>query len=405
MTQQSNPNRRRSFSIDAFKKAVASMFRAAATAVALGAPVESAIAQTTTPSASSRLGDETFFPIGVWQQSPFRAPMYKKLGINLFVALFEGPTESQLDELAKNGMFAIAEQKLEILQSPNLGVIKAWMQIDEPDNAQPIAGGRYGPCVSAATVAERAAAMKKADPTRPVFVNFGRGVADPSWIGRGTCTGDLGYYTVAAQNNDILSFDIYPASTNTPNVKGRLEYVAHGVNVLQNAAKAGQQVWTVIETTRISSETSRPTPQQIRSEVWLALTHGASGIIYFVHEFSGGFREDGIFRYPDAMEAVESVNTEIRELAPVLNQDSVADRVAVSARVPIGTILKIYKGHIYLFAASEGNTSEKAWMFVRGLGDTSAEVLGEGRTLDVKNGVLDDQFDSYGVHLYKIALK
>jgi hypothetical protein len=33
----------------------------------------------------------------------------------------------------------------------------------------------------------------------------------------------------------------------------------------------------------------------------------------------------------------------------------------------------------------------------------TAEVIGEGRTLNVSNGVFQDNFQSYGVHLYKVT--
>ena len=36
-----------------------------------------------------------FFPIGVWLQSSFRAPKYKAIEINTYVALWEGPTEAR----------------------------------------------------------------------------------------------------------------------------------------------------------------------------------------------------------------------------------------------------------------------------------------------------------------------
>src|SRR5690242_1192356 len=51
-----------------------------------------------------------FFPIGVWLQSPSRAPSYKAIGINTYVGLWDGPQENQLAILAKNHMFAIAAQ-------------------------------------------------------------------------------------------------------------------------------------------------------------------------------------------------------------------------------------------------------------------------------------------------------
>src|SRR5262249_12595813 len=40
--------------------------------------------------------DPSFFPIGVWLQSPTRAMSYKAIGINTYVGLWDGPTENQL---------------------------------------------------------------------------------------------------------------------------------------------------------------------------------------------------------------------------------------------------------------------------------------------------------------------
>ena len=103
---------------------------------------------------------------------------------------------------------------------------------DEPDNAQPIGLGLYGTCVPAAVVVRRTQEMKSRDQTRPVMINFGQGLANEFWRGRGLCTGDKEYYSIAAQDADILSFDIYPVGSSTPQVKGKLEYVARGVTNL-----------------------------------------------------------------------------------------------------------------------------------------------------------------------------
>jgi hypothetical protein len=79
-------------------------------------------------------------------------------------------------------------------------------------------------------------------------------------------------------------------------VAGRLDYPSRGVKRLRAAARDGQRVWTAIETTHIESKEARITPAQLRSEVWLTLIQGANGIVYFAHEWTGGFREDGLFR-------------------------------------------------------------------------------------------------------------
>jgi hypothetical protein len=54
--------------------------------------------------------EDTFFPLGAWLQSPDRAQKYKEMGINVFIGLWEGPTEAQLAALARYNMFAVAEQ-------------------------------------------------------------------------------------------------------------------------------------------------------------------------------------------------------------------------------------------------------------------------------------------------------
>ena len=58
-------------------------------------------------------------------------------------------------------------------------LIIAWeIEEDEPDNAQALpAGTDYGPPIPPAKVVEEYDAIRKADPTRPVFLSLGQGVA------------------------------------------------------------------------------------------------------------------------------------------------------------------------------------------------------------------------------------
>lgn len=345
--------------------------------------------------------DADFFPIGVWLQSPTRAASYKAIGINTFVGLYEGPTEQQLAALARQHMFAVAEQNDVGLKSVNRNVIKAWMQGDEPDNAQPIGLGLYGTCVPAAEVARRTRKIKARDPTRPVMINFGQGVANEFWRGRGPCNGDRGYYDIAFQGADILSYDIYPVGSATPQVRGKLEYVARGVANLVKRATHRQRIWMALETTALDP-TRRPTAAEVRAEVWMALIHGAKGIFYFVHEFKPNFREDAIFRYPDIVEEVTKTNRLITSLAPVLNSPSRSGTIAVSSTTPIATMLKVFENTTYIFAVAMQNSPSTVRIAVGDAQDTSARVLGEDRSVTVTHGVFEDQFEGYGAHLYQI---
>ena len=86
------------------------------------------------------------FPIAVWLQDPRNAPKYQALGINLFVALWKGPTAEQIAELKRHRMPVICEQNDYALKHLDEKTIVGWMHGDEPDNAQSLPNGKgYGP--------------------------------------------------------------------------------------------------------------------------------------------------------------------------------------------------------------------------------------------------------------------
>jgi site-specific recombinase XerD len=45
------------------------------------------------------------------------------------------------------------------------------------------------------------------DPSRPVFLNVGQGVANDAWVGRGSCSNQPQDYAEYAKGADIVSFD------------------------------------------------------------------------------------------------------------------------------------------------------------------------------------------------------
>src|SRR5476651_195620 len=99
-----------------------------------------------------RRSDSTSFPIAVWLQEPSNAARYKAAGFNLYVGLWQGPTEDQLTTLKAAGMPVVCEQNAVGLAHIKDPTIYAWMHGDEPDNAQevkdPVTGKTgYGPCI------------------------------------------------------------------------------------------------------------------------------------------------------------------------------------------------------------------------------------------------------------------
>jgi hypothetical protein len=208
-------------------------------------------------------------------------------------------------------------------------------------------------------------------------------------------------YTDYAKGADILSFDIYPVNGGIG-----LEAVPKGVDNLRKWSNDTKPVVADIEGSNIDN-TTRPTPAQIKSEVWMALVHGAAGIQYFCHRFTPTFSETDCIDDTARAAALGKINTEVTGLATVLNTQSVGNGVTVSSSAvdkPIDTMLKRHGGATYLFAAEMRDGATKGTFTLRGFPATaSAEVLGESRTLPVTNGVFADDFASYGIHLYKIT--
>lgn len=346
--------------------------------------------------------DPGYFPIGVWLQDPRNAARFKEAGINLYVGLWEGPTEEQLAALQAAGMPVICHQNAVGLKHLEDPTIVAWMHGDEPDNAQPAAGGGWGPAIPPATIIADYQRLAASDPSRPVWLNLGQAVANEEWIGRGAPWEDYPEY---CQGADVLSFDVYPvAGIQKPDGENYLWYVAKGVDRLHQWS-GNKTVWNVIETTRIQSD-RRATPAQVRAEVWMSLIHGSRGIIYFVHEWEPVFVEARLLQDPEMLAAVTALNTQIRDLAPVLNSATV-DRAQVlssAPAVPVDLMAKAYGGDLYVFAAAMRPGSAQGTFQLSGApGNRRAEVLGEGRNIAIENGRFTDDFADYGVHLYRIA--
>ncbi len=141
--------------------------------------------------------DTGYFPIAVWLQNPSNAAAYRQTGINLYVGLWNGPTQEQLDQLQEAGIPVICNQNefaLNHLEKYG-NVIAGWMHGDEPDNAQSDGEGGYGPCIDPDTIVHGYNEIKGKDAQRPVYLNLGQGVSNIDYIGRGSaCHGRADMY-------------------------------------------------------------------------------------------------------------------------------------------------------------------------------------------------------------------
>ena len=353
-----------------------------------------------------------YFPIAVWLQDPASAAAYKAAGINLYVGLWEGPTEGQLAALTKAGMPVICDQNAAGLKHKNDPIIVGWMHGDEPDNAQELPSGKgYGPPIAPEKIIADYQRLRAADPTRPVMLNLGQGVAWDAYYGRGVRSNHPEDYLEYAKGCDIVSFDIYPVVHEKPAVQGKLEFVARGVERLVKWTAGKKAVWNCIECTRIGSD-RKATPAQVKAEVWMSLIHGSRGLIYFVHEWKPKFNEHALLNDPEMLAAVTAINAQIKSLAPVLSGDTLNALFPLvppdwkpqpDGEAPVAWMAKRHEGAVYVFAVCMRDAKGKAVIRLEPLrAGMTAEVLGEGRSIKAADGRLEDDFEPYAVHLYRI---
>jgi hypothetical protein len=383
------------------------------------------------------------FPITVWTQDPRRlrdgrtnALNYRDLGINTFVGLYRWPPDAgQLDALAAAGLTVLAGDGSpgavrQVRAHPRAGLVRGYVLFDEPDMNQPDGTAQGGGCIAPGTVAQRAAAARQADPSRPVYINFGKGMAQPVYLAPG-CDNSAAALAAYAQACDICSVDLYPISDPyQPADRKGVYAVGVAVDRLRQATGGRKPVWGVVETTRIfAGGVEAATPGQVRSLVWMEIIHGARGIGYFAHEFRhDGLTEDALLADGRMRAEVRGINAQLSDLAPVLNAPTVLGELTVAVSplppvspvspappgagggaVPVDTLVRRHGGATYLFAIGSGTPARphgaaaRATFRLRGAASGTVEVLGEGRRLTLSDGAFSDTFGPYQVHLYKIT--
>ena len=341
--------------------------------------------------------DASFFPISVWLQSPSNAPAYAAIGINQYIGLYNGPTQSDLDTLTTAKVPTYCDQNTVGLSNLTNPIILGWTQQDEPDNAQSDGKGGYGPCIAPSQIQSLYQTMKTNDATRPVFLNVGQGVANDAWVGRGSCSNQPQDYAEYAKGADIVSFDVYPINSGLD-----ITLVPTGVDRLNLAVSYKKPVWNWIECTRIDQANPKPTPDQVRSEVWMSIIHGSMGIGYFVHQFTPTFDEKALLDDAAMKPAVAAINQQIHDLAPALGTPPITNAVATNASTKIDALVKRHGGSLYVFAVSMGATQGSATFTLEHDTFKTATVLGESRTLPISSNAFQDTFEGYAVHLYQL---
>jgi hypothetical protein len=394
------------------------------------------------PAGPNPDGNPDYWPIGVWMQNPDRtfegrtsALAYQQLGVNLDVTVNAWPAcawcPAMEDELVSAqwsaAMWAGGDYRSATFPGverakakPEVGRrIVMWGLDDEPDIRRDNAADTTIYPTNFKTFGDK---VRAADPTRPVYANYGKAMAVPEWNGyheespggTGTYAGDMDLYCSAV---DVLSVDFYGWTDpyERPDQKGAWTYGRAIDSARQNCGPdklvlgfvEGAHPW---QSTAPDAPDSTITPDQLEAAVWNVVAHGANGLIYFAHHFdnTGTVYEDGMLRLPAVRARVGEVNQVLTDLAPVLNAKPVTGEVSVD--VPPGSAPVTFqhkrRGANYVIAVADGNEQRPLSSSVRAtftvpLQQGVAEVVGENRTVPIAGGRLVDDFEPYGHHVYR----
>jgi hypothetical protein len=358
--------------------------------------------------------DPSYFPIGVWgsyNHTQANRNLDADVGINLYVWAADS---AFMDDIRADGRFRVIQD-----QGNRAGVgseTAGWLLADEIDMQQ-------GPGACNGALQQ----IKNGLPAdgRARYANYGKGIF-PGWQ-------TDAQFACFVEAQDLQSVDIYwftdpnacTSVSEGPSLFGlnraltqaecrraaNYGYVVDRMRALDARDGVRKPIWNFVEVSHPFSEAPPRSPTitgpQIRAAVWHSIIAGARGIIYFQHSFGVGqpcYGDHHTLRSDchGNRAAVKATNEQVRSLAPVLNAPTVEGLVESSPGVR--TMAKWQGGTFWVFAArSENGGSSSNTISLPCVGDATAAVDGESRSVPVTSGQLTDTFaDGNTVHIYRI---
>jgi F5/8 type C domain/PKD domain len=351
-----------------------------------------------------------FFPLGVWFESVTEqhdVNLDKDVGLNTYVVL---TGNSNIPLVNSNGMRALLQTD-EPRFRPSGPETAGWVLSDEID-------------MTSATCADlRAQHAAKPPDGRLGYANYGKGVAfwrsdsEAACLVNGTdlVSDDIYWFTdpnVCWSSSEGPAFYRKPAPLPLSECRRASNYgdLVDKMRRLDNMDGQRKPIWAFVEVGHPfgNHQNSRTiAPAEVRAAVWHSLIAGARGISYFNHNFGGSCISQHVLR--DVCGAavrptVRDVNAQIKQLAPVLNAPSVTSGHSASSNLK--TLVKWQNGRFHVFAGSALGSNQgphTGTVSIPCVGNATATVVGESRTVPVVGGSFSDQFvDGNAVHIYRI---
>lgn len=352
-----------------------------------------------------RVNGRAFFPLMNFYQSPASFTNAEAMGLNAYFMPGAKPApKAYLDALWEKRLYGFVPFAEDAVGHPAL---LGWVQPHEPEKAFLLKGKTE---MSPQKMLESYAAMKQAAPTRVVAIDF-----SPEFMADKDVAKELSdaqkrrYYPEYANAADIVTYNIYPIwGHNRPE---KIDWVAEAAAELRRLVGHDKPLFAMIETTtgwrKIDPKEQKPLAMEdVRAEVWMAVIRGATGIIYFTHQFKPTFSQHGLDAERHA--ALKAINDQITRLAPAILSADAADQptITIEGGLAAQCLAKKTFDGLVIFAQNIDmqRRGGKAVIACKGLKPgTTIEVVDENRTLTADKDGFTDQFDKLAVHIYRIV--
>ncbi len=351
-----------------------------------------------------------FFPIMTWCNPSSLMDFNISLGINTFIGQ-GGQSEKPKDYLdackSRNVLGGItfdgSPDKIEgeVLSLKDHPALLFWWMPDEPDiYGKTSDGTSKAPRLTPEEIKSLYDAVKKADATHPVPLNFGSEQA----MGGGPIKSK--YYPEYSKYADLIGFDIYPCNIGEPE---KLYLFAKGLGILNKYDKGQKPHFVWVDCSFFGAEggvtpkpkARAPNAAELKAQVWMCIVNGAKMIGYFGHSWSPYYNWARIPK--DLQEEIKKINRNITALSGVILAKDSEKKVTVedAEKTQVDTLVKEADGKLYIFTSNRKNGEGKV-SFTVPVSKGIVEVYDEGRKIEVNGGKFVDNFMSFEPHIYVV---
>ena len=169
---------------------------------------------------------------------------------------------------------------------------------------------------------------------------------------------------------------------------------AHEAAKLRTKAPGGvKPVWICLQAENFMSDIKRaPTAAEERAQAYESIVAGVRGMIFYEYHCA---KRDKVW------EPIAKIAAELKVLEPVLIDTHPVRQAECDG--PVDTWLKRHHQHEYLIAVNRADQPIQATLTIPGASSLlRSQVLFEDREVKTTGASLTDEFEPYGVHVYKI---